>query len=108
MSNTRIASFRVIAKGANCYLLRILGELDTSTRSLALDAVRAVPTDAEEIAIDLASVSFMNLGGLRSLIEAVAGARQRECRVWVEDPGPARRLTALAGLDDALAFGKRP
>jgi anti-anti-sigma factor len=96
------AWFQLSGVGTNRYLLRLHGELDMATSALAFEAVRAVPANAVELAVDLASVSFMNWRGLRSLIAAVAAVRERGCVAWVKHPGPARRIATLAGLNDVF------
>ena len=100
-----IASLQLLARGPGRYLLQVSGELDISTTPLVLDAIRAVPTDARDLAIDLQLLSFIDLSGLRSIIDAIVHAAERGYRARVTHPGRARRLASLVGLDDTFESG---
>ena len=79
------------------------GELDVATAH-ELEAVLA--TQSGKVVVDLRQLSFIDLAGLRMLLEADARSRQNGMDLRFI-PGPmVRRLFELAELPDRLAYVK--
>jgi anti-anti-sigma factor len=78
----------------------VSGELDLSTRDRLAQAVRlARRKELALLVLDLRGVSFVDVAGLHSVIDAVRGAREAhvECELWPSDC--VLRVLCLAGID---------
>ena len=85
--------------------LELAGELDLAVVDhvdAALDS--ALEPGPPRVVVDLAGLTFIDVGGLRVLLAAAdrARAQGRELILLAPD-GAARRAFALAGREDALA-----
>ena len=96
------ADFRVVvSEDAAGTVLVLEGELDVATAQ-ELDAVLA--TQSGKVVVDLRKLRFIDLAGLRMLLEADARSRQDGMNLRFI-PGPmVRRLFELAELPDRLAY----
>jgi anti-anti-sigma factor len=82
----------------------MVGELDVSVASLARVTLRHAQNSASTVTCDLGDVSFIDLRGLRVLLEATEHARCTGARFSVLDaPGVVSELVAELGLQGALA-----
>ena len=96
------ADFRVVvAEHAAGTMVVLEGDLDVAT-ARELEAVLA--TRSGPVVVDLRKLSFIDLAGLRMLLEADARSRQNGMNLRFI-PGPVvRRLFELAELPDRLAY----
>jgi anti-sigma B factor antagonist len=79
------------------------GELDLATSpELERELLRAEQTDAEEIELDLAGLTFIDSAGIRVLISAEARSDADGSRLRIKAVTPvARRILALVDADRA-------
>jgi anti-anti-sigma factor len=97
------ACLRYPAEGG-CARVVIVGELDVSAASLARVTLRHAQNSASTVMCDLGDVSFIDLRGLRVLLEAAEHARCTGARLSVLNaPGVVSELVAELGLQGALA-----
>ena len=96
------ADFRVVvSEHAAGTMVVPEGELDVATAH-ELEAVLAMQSG--KVVVDLRELSFIDLAGLRMLLEADARSRQNGMKLCFI-PGPTvRRLFELAELPDRLAY----
>ena len=100
--NRHKAEFRVVvSEDAAGTVVVPSGELDLGTAS-DLEAVLA--TQSGPVVVDLRELRFIDLAGLRALLEADARSRQDGMNLRFI-PGPmVRRLLSVAELPDRLAY----
>ena len=77
------------------------GELDVAT---AHDLVAVLATQSGKVVVDLRKLSFIDLAGLRMLLEADARSRQNGMNLRFIPAPMVRRLFELAELPDRLAY----
>ena len=82
--------------------LTVHGEIDLDTIGLLSDALAGV-TSSAQVEIDLADVSYMDSGGLRSLLTAKSDIEQRGGRLRVTTASRmVDRLFEIAGVAEIL------
>ena len=96
------AEFRVlVSEHAAGTVVVPAGELDLDT---AQDLEAVLATQSGPVVVDLRELSFIDLTGLRVLLDADARSRQDGMNLRFI-PGPmVRRLLEVAGLPDRLAY----
>ena len=98
------ADFRVVvSEQAAGTVVAPEGELDVATAH-ELEAVLA--TQSGPVVVDLRKLSFIDLAGLRMLLEADARSRQNGMNLHFIPAPVVRRLFELAELPDRLAYVK--
>jgi anti-sigma B factor antagonist len=96
------SGFRVVmSKQATGTVVIPVGELDFGT-SPDLEAVLAAQSGP--VVVDLRELSFIDLTGLRLLLEADARSRQDGMNLRFIPGRMVRRLLEVAGLPDGLAY----
>lgn len=97
-----------VTRAGETAVLRVIGEVDVATsgrlQARLLDLLeprRAVPVRC--LVVDLAGVSFLDLTGLRVLLDAEAGLRRHGGRLLLRSPNRGvRRLLEVLDLRDRL------
>jgi anti-sigma B factor antagonist len=88
--------------------LKLAGELDLVTADLARDAIRRAQADGRTVICDLSDVRFVDVSGLRVLLDATANARLTGRRLTIANCPPiVPRMLKLLGLGDTLDI-RRP
>ena len=90
--------------------LALAGELDMSSASLLARELEAVESGhPKEIVLDLAQLSFMDVTGLRTILDAARRARRDGGSVVIVNPLPhILRLLELTAIDQTLEVLGRP
>lgn len=83
-------------------LVIVSGDLDFGSVD-ELQAVCRAPPEPEELVLDLSGVEFIDVVGLRGLVDLSSGEGKT---VLISPSGIVRRLILLAGLGDAFVFGE--
>ena len=85
-------------------LVTVIGEVDQSTQALFQSALaRTWAARPVAVVIDLRQVTFLNAGGLRTLLLASASARSRGVLLVLQSgPGQITRLLTMVGLGEQL------
>jgi anti-sigma B factor antagonist len=98
------------ACGGECWCLVVCGEVDMATAPALAAAIHAVEKDEpERLHVDLAAVTFIDVTGLRVLLDAARRAATRGGDFTVNRPQPmVRRLLALAAIDQTLDVADDP
>jgi anti-anti-sigma factor len=100
----------VVAAGADCVRVAVIGEVDyvTAARLKARLWWVLAEFDPREVVVDLSGVSFLDSTGRGALLHGWRLARRRDCRLTVADPQPRvlamLRISGVAshlGLDAA-------
>jgi anti-anti-sigma factor len=100
--------FRV-SSAANAVRLMLVGELDLATAERARDAIRRAQAEAGALICDLGDVWFVDLTGLRTLLDAAASAKRNGGRLTIANCPPiVPRMLALLRLEDALKIEAAP
>lgn len=88
-------------------VLRLLGELDLSTRDLLEDAIsRALRHGPRMLVLDLSGLGFMDCSGLRVLVRTHKLLADDQRQLFVAGSRPrVRRLIRLTGVDAYLRLG---
>jgi len=96
-----------VPAGAVC--LRLTGELDLVAAERARVAIRRAQALSAVLVCDLGDLSFIDLTGLRVLLDAAAHAERTGRRLIVANSPPILpRMLGLLGLDDALEVAAAP
>jgi anti-anti-sigma factor len=96
------------AAPAGARRLMLVGELDLVTALRAETAIRQAQAGARELICDLGDVWFVDLAGLRVLLEATERATSTGGRLTIANCPPiVPRMLRLLKLDGALAI-RRP
>jgi anti-sigma B factor antagonist len=84
--------------------LDVVGELDMASAHALLESVEVFErTGGEVLAIDLAGVTFMDVAGMRVLLEAARRAHRRGSRIVIYNPRRiASRVFSLTAVDQQL------
>ena len=83
--------------------LMVVGELDLVTAERAHAMIRAAQHETTALTCDLGDVWFVDLSGLRVLVEAAVHAKLTGGRFAIEHCPPiVPRMLGLLALDDAL------
>jgi anti-anti-sigma factor len=84
--------------------LVVTGELDLASAPALLAHVERIEIDgANALAIDLAGVSFMDVAGMRVLLEAARRAHEQDAHFVIYNPRRiASRVFALTAVDQQL------
>jgi anti-anti-sigma factor len=100
------------ARGLSCFRIEttdgaarvmLVGGLDFVTSGLARESISRIQDDAPALICDLGDVWFVDISGLRVLLDATADARAAGRRLVITGCPPIiPRMVALLGLDDAL------
>jgi anti-anti-sigma factor len=86
----------------------MVGEFDVATADRARDAIRRAQDDAAEVICDLGDVSFIDVCGLRVLLDASAHAGRTGARlIIVHSPVFVYRALGALGLDSELELDSR-
>jgi anti-anti-sigma factor len=90
--------------------LALRGELDMSSAPLLTRELEAVESHhPKEILLDLADLSFMDVTGLRTILDAARRARRVDSSVVIANPLPhIVRLLELTAIDQTLEVLGRP
>jgi anti-anti-sigma factor len=86
------------------------GEVDLSTIASLVEALDiAIADHPEVLLIDLRNLSFLDLTGLRSLLDAQEACRAIDCRLLLmRGSRPVERLMQIAGVDGFFEFVSGP
>jgi anti-anti-sigma factor len=86
-------------------IVTLTGTLDRATAHELASAVSRTAESAWRVVLDLREVTFMDLGGLKALVEVqtTARARRRDLKV-IPGPPNVQRVFELTRTDDALCF----
>jgi anti-anti-sigma factor len=86
----------------------MVGELDVATAGRARDAIRRAQDEAAEVICDLGDVSFIDVCGLRVLLDASAHAGRTGARlILVHSPALVYRALGALGLQSELELDSR-
>jgi anti-anti-sigma factor len=90
--------------------LALRGELDMSSAPvLARELARAARRRPDRIVLDLAELSFMDVTGLRAILDVARRVRRYGGAVVIENPQPhILRLLELTAIDQTLEVTGRP
>ncbi|HWH31359.1 MAG TPA: MEDS domain-containing protein [Egibacteraceae bacterium] len=80
----------------------LVGEVDMSNTQLVASALREAATLDGRLVVDLAGVSFIDLGGTTQLVDLARRLGGRDCVRVVGAPRPLRRILGAAGWTDEL------
>jgi anti-sigma B factor antagonist len=95
--------------GPGSVLLMLVGELDLVTADDARKAIRDAQDQTPALTCDLGDVWFIDLSGLRVLVDATTHARRTGTRLTVTNCPPiVHRMLTILSLDDALHFQDPP
>lgn len=96
------AEFRIVVSGhAAATVVVPVGELDLGT---ARDLGAVLATQSGSVVVDLRKLSFIDLTGLRALLDADARSRQDGRNLRFISGRIVRRLFEVAELPDRLAY----
>jgi anti-anti-sigma factor len=96
------SAFR-LADAAGTVQLMLVGELDLLTADRARAALRWAQEETSTLVCDLGDVWFVDLSGLRALVDATAHARRIGGRLtFVNCPSIVPRMLAILEIEDAL------
>lgn len=86
------------------YRVRAVGEIDIANAGLLVHEVRkALMRGADSVCVDLTETTFMDVSGLRALLEIERTAEAYAAPLEIVCPGPAaRRVIELTNMADAL------
>ena len=83
--------------------LMLVGELDLVTADRARESLRSAQAESRELICDLGDIWFVDLSGLRVLIDATTHARTTMSRLIIANcPSIVPRMLHLLDLEDAL------
>ena len=83
--------------------LKLIGELDLVTAHHARDGLRRAQVTGRPVICDLGDVQFVDVSGLRVLLDATAHATLTSSRLTIANCPPiVPRMLELLGLDGAL------
>ncbi len=99
-----------VADEATGRWVRVHGDLDHATGGdFSRLAIAAVTPTVSQLVVDLSACTFLDSGGVRSLVAVERHVRDRHRMVVVSPPeGPARLVLDLVGLGDAVAVVAQP
>ncbi len=101
-------AFRLPA-GPGSVLLMLVGELDLVTADDAREALRRAQAQTRALICDLGDVWFIDLAGLRVLLDATARARLTGARLTVTNCPPlVAEMLAVLRLEDRLDLQALP
>jgi anti-sigma B factor antagonist len=79
------------------------GELDIATAPELVEMLHRFRRQGHAVALDLAEVTFMDVAGMRVLLEAAQRARSRQARMIIFNPRRcASRVFGLTAVDQQL------
>ncbi len=95
---------RVVSTGERAVRVLVAGELDLGTSERFDEVVTRALTDADEVVLDLSSVTFIDSTGLSSLLAGVGASHLRDRKLVISSRLGAqpRRLLQVAGIESAL------
>lgn len=94
---------------AGVVLLQLTGELNLVTADRARVCIRRAQDDSRVLICDLGELRFIDLTGLRVLLDAAASAEHTGRRLIVANPPPILpRVLGLLKLGDALEVADAP
>jgi anti-sigma B factor antagonist len=112
MSALPIPPFEVVpARATGDLRLALRGELDMYSAPLLERELRnaVVTGDSRGIVLDLAELTFMDVSGLRAILDAARAARRKHRPFVIENPMPhIVRLLELTAIDQTLTVRGRP
>jgi anti-anti-sigma factor len=89
--------------------LTLMGELDLTTAARAAARIRRAQAESRVLVCDLSGVWFLDVTGLRVLLDAAAYADHSDRRLVVANaPSILRRMLRLLKLEHALEVPRRP
>ena len=90
-------------------VLTVDGELDLSTSPELRDALMALGTDHQRIAIDLRAVTFMDSTALGVIVAAMKRARERGGELALVGPnGSPRKVLSITARDQIVPIVEDP
>lgn len=85
-------------------LVRLEGELDSSSTSTLVAAIRRDLADAGCVRLDASALGFVDSSGLQALVSLRDEARRNGGDLWIEAASrPLERLLQLTALTDLMA-----
>ena len=111
MSVLPLPPFEVLpAHASESVKLALRGELDMYSAPLLERELRAAANvDAPLVVLDLAELTFMDVTGLRAILDAAREARRTHRTLVIENPRPhIVRLLELTAIDQTLTVRGRP
>ena len=90
--------------------MELRGELDMSSANLLRRELESVERDhPHEILLDLAQLSFMDVSGLRAILDASRRGRRAGTKLVISNPMPhIIRLLELTAIDQSVPVRGRP
>jgi anti-anti-sigma factor len=102
-------AFHWAQTGADASRLVLAGELDLVTADHARAALRQAQRQTRDVVCDLGDVVFVDLAGLRVLLDATSHAHARRGRLTIVNcPSIVQRMLTLLGLEGALDIRTPP
>lgn len=80
--------------------LSVAGDVDTRTRDMFARALAALPTDAEAVHLDLAGLTFIDLDGLRQVLDTAERLSAHSRLVVHHLPWRLLEIVHLTGWQD--------
>lgn len=111
MSALPVPPFEVLrAHSSGDIRLELRGELDMYSAPLLERELSAVQSgDPSGVVLDLAQLTFMDVSGLRAILDAARTARREHRAFVIENPMPhIVRLLELTAIDQTLTVRGRP
>jgi anti-sigma B factor antagonist len=111
MSALPLPPFEVLhARSSGAVRLALRGELDMYSAPLLERELGVIAeADPDGIVLDLAELTFMDVSGLRTILDAARNARRERRSFVIENPMPhIIRLLELTAIDQTLTVRGRP
>jgi anti-anti-sigma factor len=89
-------------------LVRVRGEVDRSNARLLREALYVVARAGDDVTVDLAGLTFIDLGGIRALVDSAALLAPDRRLTLVSPPRLLRRILDTAGIVAPGTFLYRP
>ena len=89
-------------------LVQVRGEVDRSNARLLLEALYVVASAGDQVTVDLAGVTFIDLGGVRALVDIAALLAPDRQLTLVSPPRLLRRILDTTGIVPPGMFRYRP
>jgi anti-anti-sigma factor len=86
----------------------VRGEVDRSNARLLLEALYVVARAGDQVTVDLASLTFIDLGGVRALVDIAALLAPDRRLTLVSPPRLLRRILDTTGIVPPGTFLYRP
>ena len=85
-------------------LMILSGDLDLGSVD-ELETVCSAPPETVELALDLSGVEFIDVVGLRTLLDLMSGGTRTRL---ISPSSSVRRIVSLAGMSEDISFQEKP